>query len=91
MQYSKNGEGWRDLTEPGPNQSSYNFTVEWNSNYKFRIRGEDKVGNLSEWYPLNYKYPEFNTPSMPTKFKDIRFVDKLINVEFYIHNYAKCL
>lgn len=25
---------------------------------------------------------------MPTKFKDIRFVDKLINVEFYIHNYA---
>lgn len=88
LQYNKDGQGWQDLPRSGPDQSSYNFIVNWNSSYKFRMKAKDKVDNTSEWYPLNNNYPQFSTPSKPTRFKDIQFVNGNVNLQFYVHDLA---
>ncbi|WP_230868790.1 fibronectin type III domain-containing protein [Iocasia frigidifontis] len=88
LQYKQDGKGWQELSRPGPGQAATNFIVDWNSNYKFRIKAEDHVGNTSVWYPGSSNYAEFSTPSKPTRFKEIQFIDNKIKVEFYCHKLA---
>lgn len=79
IQYQKNQAGsWINLSQTS------SIPIDWNSIYQYRVRGEDQLGNVSNYYYSSL----FGTPALPTEIRDVSFQGNKALVDFFVHDQA---